>query len=239
MSGGRTPAHVGAIPLAGEVVPYTLYRVPRRKRLTILVNRAGELEVRGPRRTAVRRAESFLRENDQWVLERLRQARERMAARPGLEEGMALPFLDETLVLRLKGAHNGRVRRVGDELWLPLAEAGRERVATLLEGWYRKQARRCLTARLDHWCRIMGLTYARLAIRGQRTRWGSCSTRGNINLNWRLLFAPLPVVDYVVVHELCHLRHPDHSADFWALVSRYLPDHPLRRAGLRTIDPPW
>jgi predicted metal-dependent hydrolase len=79
----------------------------------------------------------------------------------------------------------------------------------------------------------LGVRYERIAIRGQRTRWGSCSTRGTLSFNWRLALAPFAVLDYVVVHELCHLREPNHSPRFWALVAARRPDWRASRAWLR------
>ena len=79
----------------------------------------------------------------------------------------------------------------------------------------------------------MGVSYERLTIRDQRTRWGSCSSRGTLSFNWRLVLAPSAVLDYVVVHELCHLRHPNHSARFWSLVAERRPDYRAQRVWLR------
>ena len=82
----------------------------------------------------------------------------------------------------------------------------------------------------------VGVRPQRVTIRGQRTRWGSCSTHGTISLNWRLLQVPGELVDYVLVHELCHLRHMDHSPRFWALVAETVPDHARRRARLDALQ---
>ncbi|KAF0125392.1 MAG: hypothetical protein FD189_1682 [Elusimicrobia bacterium] len=95
------------------------------------------------------------------------------------------------------------------------------------------RARVLLTARADHWSLELGIPYKRIAIRSQRTRWGSCSAKGNLNFNWRLAAAPSAVLDYVVVHELCHLRELNHSRDFWAHVRAACPDYKSHRRWLR------
>jgi hypothetical protein len=97
----------------------------------------------------------------------------------------------------------------------------------------RAAARRQIEALAQREAAAMGVSYARLAIRDQRTRWGSCSSRGTLSFNWRLVLAPPAVLDYVVVHELCHLRHPDHSTRFWGLVAERRPDYPAQRSWLR------
>jgi predicted metal-dependent hydrolase len=112
------------------------------------------------------------------------------------------------------------VHRRGDELLIP---AGDHRPA--VERWLRREAHREIEGRLDDACAALGRSYERLTIRGQRTRWGSCSSTGTMSFNWRLMLAPEPVLDYVVWHEACHLVHPDHSPRFWSLVARYRPDH--------------
>lgn len=103
-----------------------------------------------------------------------------------------------------------------------------------MEAWYRAQARWHLTGRIDHFARQHGFVYNSLRINGARTRWGSCNAqRGSLNFTWRLVMAPPEIVDYVVVHELCHLKHPNHSPDFWAEVEGILPDYKQRRKWLK------
>lgn len=93
------------------------------------------------------------------------------------------------------------------------------------QAYYRQKARRVIRERLYHFSQLYGLSYNKLAIRDQKTRWGSCSSKKNLNFSWRLILAPPEVLDYVVVHELCHLKHMDHSKAFWQLVSRHAPDY--------------
>ncbi|MCM1045275.1 MAG: M48 family metallopeptidase [Candidatus Gastranaerophilales bacterium] len=97
----------------------------------------------------------------------------------------------------------------------------------------KRQSRRLVEQRVAYYAGLMGISYGRISMRNQRTRWGSCSSDGNLNFNCRLLFLPAELVDYVVVHELAHRRHMDHSPEFWQEVERYLPDYRERRARLR------
>jgi predicted metal-dependent hydrolase len=113
------------------------------------------------------------------------------------------------------------VHRRGSELLVP---AGPDRVPAL-ERFYRRAAQTEIRSRLDEACARAGVGYARLTIRGQRSRWASCSPTGTMSFNWRLLLAPEPVVDYVVWHEVCHLEVMDHSPRFWKLVARHCPDY--------------
>ena len=99
--------------------------------------------------------------------------------------------------------------------------------------YYRNLAREVLGARTGYYARKMGVTYGRISIREQKTRWGSCSSKGNLNFNWRLIFAPEEVVDYIVVHELAHRKEMNHSRAFYDVVASILPDYKVREKWLK------
>ncbi len=105
--------------------------------------------------------------------------------------------------------------------------------AARLEAFYRKKAREVITSRVEYYSPMIGKPYQGISIRDQKTRWGSCSSKGNLNFNWRLILAPPQVLDYVVVHELCHLLHMDHSPAFWQEVERICPDYKVCRRWLK------
>ncbi len=102
-----------------------------------------------------------------------------------------------------------------------------------LEKRYREAARRVITERVAYYHQFTGGDYHTIAIREQKTRWGSCSARGTLSFHWKLILAPPVVLDYVVVHELCHLTHMNHSKDFWNMVSSVMPDYQVRRKWLK------
>lgn len=99
--------------------------------------------------------------------------------------------------------------------------------------FYREKAREVLTRRVQYYAGVMGVSYGRIAIREQKTRWGSCSAPGNLNFNWKLILMPPGVLDYVVVHELAHRREMNHSRKFWELVESYMPDYEKYRSWLK------
>ena len=102
-----------------------------------------------------------------------------------------------------------------------------------LERWYREQARKRIAWRTAYFARRMGVTYGRISIRAAKTRWGSCSAEGNLNFHWKLILMPPEILDYVVVHELCHLLERGHGPRFKALMDAFMPDWRDRRAKLR------
>lgn len=100
---------------------------------------------------------------------------------------------------------------------------------------YKKEARDLIKKKLKYWNKFYGYHYNRLAIRQIRTRWGSCSAKQNLNFNYKLIFLEEDLQDYVIVHELCHLKELNHSSDFWSLVERTIPDYKVRRKKLKSI----
>ena len=111
--------------------------------------------------------------------------------------------------------------------------AGRQVIGAEEASRLRRQARQVLAEKTEYWARRMGVSYGRISIRQQATRWGSCSAAGNLNYNWQLVLLPEPLQDYVVVHELAHRREMNHSPRFWAVVAAYLPDCRERKKALR------
>jgi predicted metal-dependent hydrolase len=195
---------------------YRIRRSDRARRVRVSVDGAGEVEVVLPRRAPERHAAEAVRELAPWI-ERRRRAAARAAAEIARTPG-TVPYLGEILHLRPERGRT-RVHRRGDVLLVP---AGDARAA--LERWYRRQARAEIAPRLDAATARAGTRYTGLTIRGQRTRWASCSSKGAMSFNWRLLLAPPAVLDYVVEHEVCHLEVLDHSPRFWALLEARVPD---------------
>jgi predicted metal-dependent hydrolase len=208
-----------------DAIPYSIRRSPRARRVSVTVDASTGVEVVLPERARDREAAVAVRELRPWIERRLRSL-ERARAELGLRPGL-VPYLGETLELRREPGRE-RVARRGDALLVP---GGDHRPA--LERWYRRRARAEIEPRLGAACERAGHELRSLSIRGQRTRWASCSPSGAMSFNWRLLLAPEPVLHTVVWHEVCHLDVPDHSPRFWALLERRRPDHREHQRWLR------
>ncbi|MBF0108979.1 MAG: M48 family metallopeptidase [Magnetococcales bacterium] len=231
------------IVIAGREESVQIAFVGNRKRISIRIDDAGAIQVRCPPDVPLKQVEALLHRETDWLDRRLADVRSKNLDRSRLGEGSPLPFLGDCLTLRLGNWGRGTVFRCGDDLWITGGNPGSPDlnldILRPLERWYRRVAQAYFRRRLDHWSRIMETPYNDLHVRGQKTRWGSCSGRGNINLNWRLMWADPRVADYVVVHELSHRRHMNHSPAFWDLVRRHFPDFMECRGRLRNINSPW
>jgi predicted metal-dependent hydrolase len=222
----------------GEL-PCALRRSPRAKRLRLVVKAEGaELVV--PPSIGEEQALAFLSRHRAWAERKIAELRGRLAVAPPslIGAGATVPFQgrEVPLVVAESPRRGSRVEFDGRFL-VSIPQGAPEQVeprvkAALyawIEGWLRREADRIASSHAER----HGLRPRQFRIKRMKTRWGSCGGQGDINLNWLLAFAPPPVLEYVVVHELCHLRHRDHSAAFWALVARHLPDWPERRQWLK------
>ena len=193
---------------------YRVRRSDRARRVRITVDRAGTVEVVLPQRLPQRAAEEAVAELRPWIDRRLAEVGRQRAA--VLARGDTVPYLGQSLTVVTEPGR-GRVPAA----WANAGRAGRSRAPAGARALVPADgARRRSRARLDRACAVAGLSYTKLTIRDQRTRWGSCSRSGAMSFNWRLLLAPEAVLDYVIWHEVCHLAVMDHSPRFWSLVAR-------------------
>jgi predicted metal-dependent hydrolase len=207
-------------------IAYQVRRSERARRVRVTVDASRGVEVVLPRRAPEREAAAAVRELAPWIERRIRELERAQAAVAA--RGDMVPYLGELLDVRTEPGRT-RVHRRGSEL---VAPSGANR-GPALERWYRRAARDEIAPRLERACALAGSSYSKLTIRGQRTRWASCSRSGAMSFNWRLLLAPEPVLDYVVWHEVCHLEVMDHSPRFWALLAKRCPDYREQARWLR------
>jgi len=207
------------------VAEYRIRRSERARRVRVTVDPDGSVTVTLPRRAPERAAKEAVQELAPWIARR-RRVFARAAAEIARPAG-TVPYLGEPLTLQPQPGRE-RVHRRGNVLLVPEREP-----RPALERFYRRAARAEFRARLDAATARAGARYTGLTIRGQRTRWASCSSEGAMSFNWRLLLAPVEILDYVVEHEVCHLEVMDHSPRFWALLESRVPEWRAHAAWLR------
>lgn len=226
-------------------VAYSLRR-SRRRTIGFAVGPEG-LSVNAPRWVGTGEIESVLRERASWILRKLMEQRERSArvaaAKVAWGDGAGVPFLGETVILVLDPRVTGAQLRTEAQalpgvpshtlhLGLP-ATATAEQIRDVVQSWLQRQARRVFEERCAHFAQALGVTVRRMSLSSAGTRWGSASADGSIRLNWRLIHFRLPIIDYVVAHELAHLREMNHSPAFWDVVRTVVPGFQQAREALR------
>jgi hypothetical protein len=241
----RHPRADREIRLGEHQVAYLLRRA-RRKSIGFTVGPEG-LAVSAPRWVGQGEIEAALREKSAWILRKLAEQRERRrrleAAKVEWRDGASLPFLGETVILVLDPRVAGAVLntdaqalpgvpRLTLHVGLPQS-AQAAQICDVVQSWLQRQARRIFEERCAQFAPRLGVRMSRLRLSSAQTRWGSASADGSIHLNWRLVHFGLPVIDYVVAHELAHLREMNHSAAFWEVVRSVIPDIESRKAALR------
>ena len=212
--------------LDGQTISYVVKRSYRAKFARLEVRPQSGLAVVVPRSYDVSRIPELLNEKRRWILDKLAKLGHinLPSAGVGIKSGDTILYLGRNLrvVRRKNSGRNDSIQVEGKSLVVSLNSTGIS-LRLMLESWYRREAEKLVRKRVGELSRQLGVRYGRLTIRGAKTRWGSCSQKGNLNFNWKLLMVPEPVIDYVIIHELAHLKEMNHSKKFWHLVGQHCP----------------
>jgi len=244
----RHPRATRELVVDGRPIAFLFARSKRRS-IGFVVDGDG-LTVRAPKWVSLRDVDAAVREKGRWIVARLDEQRERARqqaeARTVWRDGASVAYLGRALTIvldphgdlgageaaLLDGEATGAPRlRVG----LP-GDAGEERVKDAVQSWLQREAGRIFAARAAHFAERLGVRVRRLSLSSARTRWGSANANGSVRLHWRLIHHPLATIDYVVAHELAHLREMNHSDRFWNVVRSVVPDYEAARKDLRRSE---
>ena len=202
--------------------------VVRSDRRTAALHIVGsDLQVRVPEHLEDGRVAAILKQKRPWIRSKVAELQRVPPHRPReLVSGESFPYLGRNYRLKVLEGHQVGVRLSGGYLRATVRpneqDAQRERrIQQYLQNWYRSRARERLSEKAIRYARQIRVTPAGISVRNFKSRWGSCNSRGNVVFNWNIIKAPHAIVDYVVIHELCHLIHSNHSKDFWRLVGRH------------------
>ena len=215
---------------------YTIARSKKRKKtISLQVKADGTAVVCAPHRTPIPEIDKFVREKESWLWRKIRENGERQKEIKAKEyvTGEIFFFLGEPHPLRIEAAALGCDKLAFLCAQFVLASDKVSQGRELFVDWYRKSAQEYIGERVDHFSQALNLIPRGIRISNARHRWGSCSQDNHLHFSWRLIMAPRPVIDYLVVHELAHMKEKNHSERFWGLVGKTIADYKKQRIWLK------
>ena len=215
-------------------LPIEVVRTNRKKTASIKIV-DGSVQVIVPQKLSDVRVDELIQKRTPWIRQKLRQQLETVIPKPKeYVSGESFTYLGRNYRLKLVSGGMREVRLKGGYLELGISKGTKERdIRNALVEWYEVHALARLTEKTNRYAGIMGVSPNSISVRDYKARWGSCSSKGEISYNWRIIIAPHHIVDYVVVHELCHLKHPNHSPAYWKSVKREISDYEEHRQWLK------
>jgi predicted metal-dependent hydrolase len=225
-----------AATLSGKHITYTLKRSGKRRSIGLRIDDRG-LTVSVPLRASERWLHSVLQEKASWVVEKLDGWQTRLPAKTVWRDGETIDYLGDLLVLRVwQSLFDSPLERRRNELWVFVDDAGDElSIAQRVDRWYRSEAQSLFEQRVLFYAQLLEVEPSAIRLTSARSQWGSCTAGGTVRFNVQLVKLPLRLIDYVVAHELAHLRELNHSPAFWRLVESVCPDYARLRSELRDI----
>ncbi|UCH51029.1 MAG: M48 family metallopeptidase [Chloroflexota bacterium] len=225
----------------GQTITYTVRRSFRVKLVRLEVRPQTGLTVIVPHSYNIGQLPGLLKSKERWVSGNLAKFShfQSLPSKKEFKFGDTVPYLGQDLELVKLENHDvaGNVMLDGNKLAVRTELFKNGILESALEQWFRTEAAKLINERTDKLGSQMGISYKRIVIRGQKTRWGSCSRKKNLSFNWKLIMAPQPVIDYVIIHELAHLKEMNHSKRFWALVAKYCPKWQEHKKWLKQHEP--
>ena len=210
---------------------YNLIRRPKRKTLSIVIRANNDVDVLVPARIPVAFVDQFVSSKSAWIKQKLHFNSEIKPSHKAksFKQGELFQLMETALTLEI---HTGKraVENDGEKLIVSFPASTKDEkktdlIRSLIEKWYREQAEIYLSQRSKTLAELIGKAPTHIGVKGYKSRWGSCHLDGRVYFNWRLIMAPAWVIDYVVLHELCHLVHHNHSRNYWSLVETVMPDY--------------
>lgn len=224
-------------------INYEIKKGNRIKTVAIHINPTGYITVLSPQSLDEEKIRMILHKKARWIIEKQEQIKKNRNSNSGKQfvSGESFPYLGRYYRLKVMKSiteTEEKCRMVGGRLAVEVngksdSENGRTAIKKALMDWYLQHAEEKIRERASRFARLIGRWPASIKIKNQEKRWGSCSRTGIIRFNWKIIMAPISIMDYVIVHELCHLISPQHSSRFWQKVQSVIPDYKKRRDWLK------
>lgn len=216
-----------------SLMDYKLKRVRGSRSIKLRVEPSGAVTVRAPYLAPKFLVERFVREQEEWILRQQAKTKLKKTVYPVFDwEGKVVSYLGNLykIGIREKGE---RIKIETNNIMVAPVTGLESDAKKMLVTWLKREGEREIRERTERWAKLMGTEYQGIRFRQQKSRWGSCTHDNRLSFNWRLVHFKPEVIDYVVIHELAHTRHHDHSRGFWELAARYDPGYKTNQAFLR------
>lgn len=210
-----------------EKIPILINK-SKRKSLTISLNHLRKITIKAPIFVLNRDIMNFINANTSWIQKKLIHNTQH-AKFYNFLIGTTTPLLGNEVDI-IQGTHSVVIKYINNNFYLPRGDID---VKKAFIKWYRDYTRKEITRLVDYYCVKQDVKYNKIYIKSQKTRWGSCSSKLNLNFNWKIILTPMHLINYLVIHEVCHLVYMDHSKNFWNLVSKYDKDYIKNRKELQ------
>lgn len=222
--------------ISDEIASSIVVTRSARRSISIVISADGEVSVRAPYSTSDSEIAKFYKSKQDWILRNIRRIKKRSSQREIYKTKHCFAVGDSFLYLgkQYPLIINPQLeRQFRFSEGFHFAKADKPFIKKKILSWYKKQASDIFNVRVLVWEQSIGVNHQKIRISSAKTRWGSCSSTGTISLNWKLIMAPLEIIDYVIVHELVHIIHPNHSHAFWDTVGRFCPEYKAKRKWLK------
>ena len=221
--------------IQGDGFIVTVIKSGRRK-TTALKIRDGKVSIHIPTRLPLKFAQQFVEQKTRWIQNKLSEQSLKQCKEKQFIDGEVFLFLNEEITLRLIQAESSPIIKINDqqlEFHGRLNRLSKTAIRAALVRWYKQQAEEHITVRTAYLSKKINILPHSITIKTYKARWGSCNIRGEIQFNWKLMLAPPNIIDYVIIHELCHIQHHNHSTQFWQLVEHHCPTFKASRLWLK------
>lgn len=218
-----------------KIIEYQLIK-SNRKTVTISVLPTKEVIVKTPKYLSDKEVMKMVKQKAKWIDDKISKMQDNITFEKKYVDGDGILFKGKEYKLKVIeeiGLKKSVVRIHQDEIIIIMNQINREQIPNVLDRWYKEKAKELVCEKIEHYNSFIHKKITNIRIKDQKKRWGSCSSLGNLNFNWRIIMMPEEMFDYIIVHEMCHLLYLNHSRDYWKSVEKILPDYKEREKWIR------
>jgi predicted metal-dependent hydrolase len=222
---------MNSVTFGNSIIKYNVKRVTNRKTTQIFVDKLG-VQIISPSKTTQKEIKDIVIKNSKWIYSKQLWANKQSDMKISFKQGTRLPYLGKNYLLKIKESNNEKVSLSQGKFIIKVNKNTTKKVQKLFKEWLKLHAQKIIERKTTVHARKIGVKYEKIIIKDHKERWGSVSKNKSLNINLSILCAPSKIINYVIIHELCHLKIPDHSPKYWNLLYKMMPDYETHKEWL-------